>query len=202
MAAGFNNTTDYINAGSMKPENDAALGKFQAAMHIRRSSKLNCYNSVALGYPIGLIIDGEKGKSRDWANDGSLKLQNVFFAGMGVKGSDYNKKYEDELGTWAMVDGKNKITYDASKESFSTSFLRAQKGCRFDLSEADLNLTDPKNIGQVYCPAANSPLLGAANFDGLTSSFIKPVTYVGALSGTSDNWLEGWTNFDPQNTPY
>ena len=33
----------------------------QSAMQIRRSSNLNCINSVALGWPIGLIVDGEKG---------------------------------------------------------------------------------------------------------------------------------------------
>ncbi len=203
LDAGFENTTDYITAGNMKPENEAALGKFQAAMHIRRSSRLNCYNSVALGYPIGLIIDGEKGNCREWATNGNIKLQNVYFAGMGVTGTDFNKKYEDELGTWSLVDGKKTITYDATQESFSTSFLRTQSGCRFELTEADLNLTDPKNIGQAYCPAAGSPLLNAANFDGLNSSYInKNANYIGAFNGTSDNWLEGWTNFDPQNTVY
>lgn len=202
LDAGFQNSSDYINAGNMKPENEAALGKFQAAMHIRRSSKLNCYNSVALGWPIGLIIDGEKGNCREWANNGNIKLQNVYFAGMTATGSDFNKKYEDQLGTWNLVDGKNTISYDASKESFSTSFLKTQSGCRFDLTETDLNLTDPNNIGQVYCPAAGSPLLGSANFNGLNSSFIQSVSYIGAFGGTSDNWLEGWTNFDPQNTVY
>ena len=120
LDAGFENTTDYITAGNMKPENEAALGKFQAAMHIRRSSRLNCYNSVALGYPIGLIIDGEKGNCREWATNGNIKLQNVYFAGMGVTGTDFNKKYEDELGTWSLVDGKKTITYDATQGSFST----------------------------------------------------------------------------------
>ena len=203
LDAGFVNNDSYITAGTMKPENSAALGKFQSAMHIRRSSKLNCYNTVALGYPIGLIIDGEKGNCQEWANNGSIKLQNVFFAGMAVTGSDFNKKYEDELGTWSLnSEGKKVITYDASQESFSTSFLRTQSGCRFDLTEADLMLTDPKSIGQVYCPSAGSPLLNAANFNGLNSSFIQSVSYIGAFSGPNDNWLEGWTSFDPQNTVY
>ncbi len=204
LAAGFENTTSYITAGDMKPDNLAALGRFQAAMHIRRSSKLKCYNSVALGWPIGLIIDGERGNCREWANNGDIKLQNVFFAGMGVTGSDFNKKYEDEYGTWSLDEnGKKVITYNPEQESFSTSFLRTQSGCRFDLTEGDLSLSDPKNIGQAYCPTGGSPLLNAANFAGLSSSFIdKNVTYIGAFSGTSDNWLEGWTNFDPQNTVY
>lgn len=202
LDAGFQNTTDYITAGNMKPENSAALGKFQSAMHIRRSSRLNCYNTVALGWPIGLIIDGEKGSCREAATSGDIKLQNVFFAGMNVTGTDFNKKYEDELGTWAIVDGKNKITYDSSKESFSTSFFKMQKGCRFDLTEESLQLNDPMGVGQVYSPLAGSPLLNAADFSGLTSSFIDKVSYVGAFGGADDNWMENWTNFDPQNTVY
>ena len=65
LDAGFVNSTDYITAGNMKPDNLAALGRFQAAMHIRRTSRLTCYNTVALGWPVGLIIDGEKGNCRE-----------------------------------------------------------------------------------------------------------------------------------------
>lgn len=203
LAAGFQNTTEYITAGDMKPNNKAALGKFQAAMHIRRSSQLNCYNSIALGWPVGLIIDGEKGNSIESAKSGNIKLQNVFFAGMGVTGTDFNKKYEDELGTWSIVDGKNTITYDPSKPSFSTTFFKTMcSGCKWNLTEDDLKLTDPKNAGQGYCPAMDSPLLNAADFSGLNSSYIDKVTYVGAFSGETDNWMDGWTNFDPQNTVY
>lgn len=56
----FANTSDYITGGSVYPNNGSKLGKFQSAMQIRRSSRLNCENSLAVGYPIGLIIDGEK----------------------------------------------------------------------------------------------------------------------------------------------
>ncbi len=73
-------------------------------MQIRRSSNLNCINSVALGWPIGLIIDGEKGNTVQDAKDGKFKLQNVYFAGMDAVGTDANKKYEDYL-------------YDAAKEA-------------------------------------------------------------------------------------
>ena len=122
---------------------------------------------------------------------------------MGVTGTDFNKKYEDELGTWSIADGKNTITYDPSKPSFSTTFFKTMcSGCKWNLTEDDLKLTDPKNAGQGYCPAMDSPLLNAADFSGLNSSYIDKVTYVGAFSGETDNWMDGWTNFDPQNTVY
>ena len=44
-----------------------------------------------------------------------------------------------------------------------------------------------------------SPLLGAASFAGWTG--FDTVSYIGAFDG-SNNWMSGWTNFDPQNAKY
>ena len=44
--------------------------------------------------------------------------------------------------------------------------------------------------------------MGAAQFtDVLLSSWFDKVTYVGAFN-TNDNWLNGWTEFDPENAVY
>lgn len=93
----FQNTTDYITGGSMNPNNGSSLGKFQTAMHIRRNSRLNCYNSLALGWPVGLILDNEKGDTQGAATKKLMRLNNNVFAGMTITGSDYNKIYEDAL---------------------------------------------------------------------------------------------------------
>lgn len=53
--------------------NGAKGGQFQAAMHIRRNSALNVYNSVFTGWPYGLYLQG--------ANAGAT-VKNVIFAGM------------------------------------------------------------------------------------------------------------------------
>ena len=187
----FQNNSSYITAGEVYPDNNSKLGKFQSAMQIRRSSKLNCENSLAVGYPIGLIIDGEKGNTVKYAKEGGFKLKNIIFAGMGVIGSDGNKIYEDHLST----DGKN-IT-DASRISFSHEFFvnDGSLGTTYSNSinnvvkkESDLSLTDPMKTGQNYCPT--STLSDGSN------------GYIGAFKDAGDNWLEGWTNFDPQNTVY
>ncbi|MDR0895502.1 MAG: hypothetical protein LBN06_09445 [Prevotellaceae bacterium] len=177
----FVNSSEYINAGSVYPDNGSKLGKFQAAIQIRRSSKLNIENMLAAGYPIGLIVDGEKGNSVQYARDGEFKLRNIFFAGMSALGSDNNKKYEDEL-----YDPETK-SYDATQFSYSHTFFLSQAGNKV-MNEADLNLTDPAKTGQNYCPAA---IISDGNGG-----------YIGAFKESSDNWLEGWTNFDPQNTVY
>ena len=57
----FQNSSSYITGGNMNPNNGSSLGKFQAAMQIRRNSRLNCYNSIAIGWPIGLLLDNQKG---------------------------------------------------------------------------------------------------------------------------------------------
>lgn len=186
---GFQNTSDYINGGDVFPNNGSSLGKFQAAMQIRRSSHLACFNSVAVGYPIGLIIDGEKGNTVQFAKEGNLKLQQIIFAGMDAVGTDKNKQYSD-------------LPYEEGKPySFSHEYFLNQPGNLVLEQCGDLLLTDARNVGAPYLPQAGSPVLNAAAWtDAALSSFDK-VDYVGAF-GTDDQWLEGWTNFDPNHTAY
>lgn len=177
----FQNTSEYITAGDMYPDNKSKLGLFQSAMQIRRSSKLSCENTLAVGYPIGLIVDGEKGNTVQYSKNGDFHLKNIIFAGMGVVGSDNNKKYEDYLYN------RENGTYDESQVSYSHTFFKSEASNKV-MTEAELGLADPMNTGQNYCPA--TAIMGT---DG---------NYIGAFRDTNDNWLEGWTNFDPQNTVY
>lgn len=128
--ANFANTSSYINAGDLFPSNGSALGLFQAAMQIRRGSRLNCINSVAMGWPIGVIIDGEKGDTQQQARNGGFKLQNVWFANMTITGSDANKLYKDNLVTG--YDANKKPIVDESKPSFSSTWFLQQTGNRAD----------------------------------------------------------------------
>ena len=100
---------------------------------------------------------------------------------MGVVGSDKNKEYEDYFFDYATE------TEDRTKESFSHTFFLSNPNNKV-MTEAALNLTDPMKTGQNYCPATELS-------DGKGG-------YIGAFKDQSDNWLEGWTNFDPQNTQY
>ena len=193
----FENTTDFINGGSVFPNNGSALGKFQAAFQIRRASRLNIINSVAVGFPIGLIIDGEKGDTPAQAKAGAIRFHNNVLAGMDVIGSDANKVYEDVL-----YDAAGKAVIDETQKSYSNTFLfqEALKNQAYDDATA-LALVDASNAGSPFMPAASSPLLSLASFDGENIAWFDKVAYVGAFND-KDNWLKGWTNFDPQNTKY
>lgn len=177
-------------------DNGSALGKFQSAMQILRSSRLNVINSVAAGWPIGLIIDGEKGDTPAQAKAGTIRFHNNVFAGMDIIGSDANKVYEDVL-----YDAVNKTVIDANKKSYSNSFFYLETLKDKSYSESSsLSLIDACGVGSPFMPSAASPLLTLASFDGEASWFDK-VAYVGAFSAT-DNRLNGWTSFDPQNEKY
>lgn len=193
----FENTTDFITGGSMNPNNGSALGKFQSAMQIRRSSRLNVINSLAAGWPIGLIIDGEKGDTPAQAKAGTLRFHNNVFAGMDIIGSDANKVYDDVL-----YDAVAKAVIDANQKSYSnTFFFQAALNNKAYDDATTLGLTDASKVGSPFMPAAQSDLLTLASFDGEASVWFDKVNYVGAFNAT-DNWLIGWTNFDPQNTKY
>ena len=193
----FDNTPDYINGGSVFPQNGSALGKFQAAMHIRRSSHLSCFNSLAVGYPIGLIIDAEKGNTQEYAKASSLKLQNIIFASMGITGSDANKRYTDDL-----YDAVNKSVIDATRESYSSTYFKSQPGNHVLADAASLKLTSRIASLPAIFPQQDSPLIGTASFtDPYLSQWFDKVNYIGALS-SNDTWLQGWTEFNPQDAEY
>ncbi len=188
VATDFVNDPTYINGGDAFPNNGSGLGKFQAAMHIRRGSRLNCLNSVAVGWPIGLIIDGEKGDTPQQAAQGGFRLKNLWFADMDITGSDANKSYTDTKD-------------DGTYPSRSTELFLAWGNNV--VTSAALKLTGAGNFTGLranYLPAADSPLCTAADFTDAGNWFEK-VGYAGAF-GATGNWLTGWTNFDPNNTDY
>lgn len=191
----FENTAnDYINGGDYFPNNGSALGRFQSAMHIRRGSSLNCYNSLAVGFPIGIIIDGQRGNTVDLAKNGSVKVQNVWFADMGILGSDFNGVFDDVL-----YDASAGAVIDENQVSYSHTYFLSQQGNQVLADASSLMLSDPSNLGANFMPQAGSPLLSAASFDGVDG--MEQVSYVGAFSN-GDDWMNGWTNFDPNNADY
>lgn len=197
----FDNTATYIDGNGENPNNGASLGQFQSAAQIRRGSHINIYNSVFVGWPVGLMIDGQDGNTLADAKDGKgPKLQNVFMANMTAEGSDKNSYLKDVLIDWSKKgeDGKAGVPVD-DQLSFSHGYFESQKGCKYFANQADLQL---KGIGALLnvVPTAAGVV---ADWSGVNDSwFDTTVNYAGAFSGEGDTWATGWTNFDPQNTDY
>lgn len=193
----FENTTSYIDGGNYNPNNGSKLGQYQSAIQIRRSSKLNCFNSLFAGFPVGIIIENDKGsQTQESATAGELSLKNIVFSSMTILGSDKNKSFKD------LYSNNSSIAEGETRESFSASFFKNTSfGNVPNASVADINLNSN------YAPNAGSILLNKSNLfvdSKLSNSFFDKVDYIGAFKSSSnaDNWSIGWANFDPQTTKY
>jgi hypothetical protein len=160
---------------------------FKRAMHLRRSSQLSVYNSIFVGWPRGLMIDGTTGNSPTMAKINSLQIEKCILAGMLTN-------FEAASGTPVDPFSAGEIQAyfeDASRGNDDT------KAVADIIGSGLLSMTSPG-----LTPPANSFYLTGAAFTNtnLNSSFFTQVGYIGAF-GTTD-WTSGWCNFDPQNTVY
>jgi len=159
----------------------------EKALHLRRGTMTSVYNSVFVGYPQGLSIDGQKGNSPTRADDNELQIENTILAGM--------------TATFVEKTGTVNIPYTVAQHI--AYFEDASRNNADDMTIEDvigaslISLTSPSLL-----PASGSPLLSGASFTNtrLTDSFFTPTAYRGAF-GTED-WTSGWCNWDPQNTVY
>ena len=180
----FSNVTLYgpLTVSETLPANHL----FKRAMHIRRSSQLSVYNSVFVGWPVGLLLDGTLGNTPIAAENNDLQIENCIMAGM-------TANYAETTGTpatpYTIVQTEAYYTAPARGNAINT--------LAEIIGGSLISLTDPTLL-----PDAGSPVLTGASFtnSNLTDSFFTPVAYKGAF-GTTD-WTAGWCNFDPQNTDY
>jgi hypothetical protein len=159
----------------------------EKALHLRRGTMTSVYNSVFVGYPQGLSIDGQKGNSPARADANELQIENTILSGM-------TATFVEKTGTVNMpytVAQHMAYFEDASRNNVDDMTIEDVIGASL------ISLTSPSLL-----PAAGSPLLSGALFTNtrLQDSFFTVTTYRGAF-GTTD-WTSGWCNWDPQNTVY
>ncbi len=178
----FANVSIYLTNAATLPTSTGS-GAYTRAMHLRRNTATSVYNSLFVGYPEGLRLDGGVGSTYDNYSTGTMKLQGVYLANSPTAIAIANGAVlADVQNIFNNVANKNNITTNANLANLM-------------LNANAFNLTTPN-----FLPQATSPLLTAANAAtvpaGLTQS-----NYIGAFDGTN-NWTSGWANFDPQNTDY
>jgi hypothetical protein len=167
---------------------------FQNGAQIRRNSAQAIRNSVIVGYPVGIYIDGSKGTPTH-KNLGATGVEGpLYFKNNIIAGCTTNWKVAG-LATAADTAIWNTFKGQAS----NTVITNAQ----------DVLLQNPF----VFCPslsatvgipsfllAAGSPAASGADFTGMPS-FFQSVAYRGAFDGTN-NWTAGWTSWDAENNAY
>jgi hypothetical protein len=173
--------TNVTFIGPLRVQTTPINANFKRAEHIRRNSKLSCYNSIYMGYPVGVRFDGT-GVSAAFLGD-SMAVKNLIIAGCPV------------LADTAAMNGNgfNGINF-MNTPAFSNRVLT---------NNTDVMLTNPYGYENGttgnWMPLAGSPALTGANFtySQLTDPFFTATTFVGAFGTT--NWAAGWSQFNPIN---
>ncbi len=155
---------------------------FKRGAHLRRSSLTSIYNSIILGYPVGLLIDGQNSASGAKNND--LQIRNTIIAG-----SQPGKNLTTNVSDFDIVQWFNTTEFgNKSLDSANSAGLIEP-----------FNLQNPNPV-----PYKNSISASGANFnnDKLRDSFFKNVSYIGAFDPDTTRWDTRWANYNPQNTDY
>jgi len=130
----------FSNISVFGPKQDPTTSinsNYKRALHLRRNTAINVYNSVFTGFPVGLYLDGDKTQQN--ATNGILNFRHNVMAGM----VDYF--YSNFERSFFMT------------ENFKNDSL-------FDI--ASLEVTDPFNfIAPDFLPLPNSTLLSDSYWD-------------------------------------
>ncbi len=165
---------------------------FRNGAQIRRNSSISIFNSVMLGWPVGLLIDAGTGTPTDVNITGIPAVPNqginLFFQNNIIAGCAVPLKYTASSTAptgWTLADLTNWFNLPANNNSILPN-------------ASDLMLTNAFNVtgSPDYTPMSGSPLLTGATFSQarLAAGGFTPVSYRGAV-GPADTWWKGWTKF-------
>lgn len=164
---------------------------FRNGAQIRRNSAISIFNSVMVGWPVGLLIDASTGTPTDINITGTPATPNqsinLFFQNNIIAGCATPLKYAPSTTAptgWDLT----AMTSWFNTPAYNNSILP---------NSADAKITDAFNAtgNPDFTPAAGSPLLSGASFSSskLATSFTA-VSYRGAV-GPGDTWWKGWTKY-------
>lgn len=153
---------------------------FKRGAHIRRNSRESIFNSIFMGWPIGVQVDGDSCHRN--ADSLWLEVQNSVIAAS-AKNLDSTGGASWPITPWFTAAGNNNTIYAAN---------------------ASVMLTDPFNYDNPdFRPSGASPMLTGAAFTNsklINAAFDQTPTYRGAFGAT--NWMDGWANFTPDTNSY
>lgn len=153
---------------------------FKRGAHIRRNSRTGIFNSIIVGWPYGIFIDGAGCDSN--ASQGTLPIRNTYIADMNTK---FVGNSTLNVSTWfGTTSFHNDSTKTLANFNFGSTSLSAPD-LKLGSGSAGLNKQDYSHTRLQN------------NF------FDTTVNFIGA-QGANDNWnmSDGWVNWDPQNTNY
>lgn len=166
--------------------NNNGSSLFLAGAQIRRNSKESIFNSVFLGWPIGILVDASKGTPTDLnVNDSTLRIRNCIIAGCPVPVS--------YAASASAPTGANTASIQAwfTNPYFGNSILTTVDDAKF-VNPFNYTLPD-------FGPFGTSPAVSGASFtDPKLATGFSSVTFKGAIApaGADAVWHKGWTKFN------
>lgn len=151
---------------------------FRRGIHARRATRTSAFNSIFMGWPTGILLDGTSVKED--AEAGELVIRNTIVAQGGVT---TNVDGFDSMA-WFTTDGWGNNYFETS---------------------AEVMLDDPFNIANPNpVPKDGSPAASGADFSHakLQDPFFAPVSYIGAFAPGGYRWDLPWAEYNPQLADY
>lgn len=146
---------------------------FTRGMHLRRSSLNKVSNAIVMGWPRGIRLDGVH--TIAGAINGTMWVNNSIVSGW----------------TSGALD-----TVNSGGQAFDINTWFTNSGGRTYANNADVMLTNPFDfLNPDFRPMPGSPALTGGGTPPADGFFDPSATFVGAFG--SENWMEGWTNFNP-----
>jgi len=156
---------------------------FQRGAHLRRNMLASIYNSIIMGWRVGIRFDGAGVGSA--AQSDTIQLRNNILAS--------NLRLADSTGTGSFAP-QSWLQNGSFGNSIFAENTQVQLTSPFNIYP-DVPL--PANNVNYWIPLGSSPALSGSSFANPNLNGFDVVSYRGAF-GTS-NWTSDWTQFNPRN---
>jgi hypothetical protein len=151
---------------------------FRRGMHARRATQTSIFNSIIMGFPTGILLDGSA-----VANDaqaGELAIRNTIVAQGGIT----TNAEGFDAAAWFNTDGWGNNYFETSAEV---------------LLQSPFTLANPDPVPQQGSPASAGSDFSHAK---LQNPFFTQVSYRGAFDPNGERWDLPWAEYNPQLANY
>ncbi len=179
-AAVFSNVT---LVGPKATLSNVGNSNFKRGIHMRRNSSISVFNSIIMGWPVGVLVDATTGTATD----------------LNLIGITPKATYANNI----IAGNKTQLTYSASLSAATgwntdslTNYIN-NKGNALLTNNSDVQLMDPFKYDNTvdFNPSNTSPALTGASFSNVKlATWFTATSYRGACDG-ADAWWKSWTNF-------
>lgn len=176
---------NFTIIGPKQTSTSSAHNDFKRAAHLRRNSRAAILNSVVVGFPTGILIDGNKCANNILAED--LQVRGVV-----VSSASSNKNF-DTAGNISVA----ALTASGSITTYMTTANASWNNVKLGTGADEAGFAAPYAAGNSFSPnpTAGSLLNTGVITSSRLGSWFTVTTYRGACS-TTDTWWQGWTKFN------